>query len=117
MIYTSYYANLRNIPDHIRPIAISSTIPEGMVLTWWPEFAPTWTMRTQYKKTGDRETFRRRYMERLGRIDLSGLAQKFPRGDVVLLCYEKDPVTCHRSILAEWFRDSLGISVQEWRAV
>ena len=34
--------------------------------------------------------------------------------DPILCCYESDPNDCHRSVLAEFIRERLGIDVREW---
>lgn len=35
--------------------------------------------------------------------------------DPILCCYEADPAECHRSILAEFIFEKLGIRVTEWQ--
>jgi hypothetical protein len=40
--------------------------------------------------------------EVLGRADLGGLVERLPReGAAALLCVERDPAACHRSLVAE----------------
>lgn len=34
---------------------------------------------------------------------------------VVLMCYEKDRNTCHRSLVGNWIEEKLGIEVKEFR--
>ena len=61
---------------------------------------------------------------------LADLNQRFPRPellrqaledicretpDPILCCYEKDPAECHRSILAAFIKEKLGIEVSEWQ--
>jgi len=36
------------------------------------------------------------------------------RTDSVLLCHEKDPSECHRSILAKILREQFGVEIEEW---
>ncbi len=45
---------------------------------------------------------------------LAGIEASVP--DPVLCCYEKDPATCHRSVLAEYIREHLGMEVNEWQS-
>lgn len=117
MICTTYYANLKKLPSSITPVAISSTVPKGMSILWIPEVAPPYNMRTHYKQAGDRDLFREQYFSWLERIDLRTLIAALPEGDVALVCYEKDTNTCHRSLLAEYLCERLGLQVKEWGCV
>ncbi len=44
--------------------------------------------------------------------NLQHLCKETP--DPILCCYEKDPADCHRSILAAFIQEKLGITVGEW---
>lgn len=35
-------------------------------------------------------------------------------GTPILCCYEKNPAECHRSILAEYIAEKLGLIIEEW---
>ena len=35
--------------------------------------------------------------------------------DPVLCCYEKEPADCHRSLLAEYVYETIGINITEWQ--
>lgn len=35
----------------------------------------------------------------------------------ILCCYEKNPEDCHRSVLAEYVEEKLGLTLTEWRPV
>lgn len=35
--------------------------------------------------------------------------------DPIFCCYEKDPADCHRSILAAYLKEKLGLDVREWQ--
>ncbi len=66
----------------------------------------------------DLQAFRRRYRHRLHRLtprilaELAELLAKYDGWPLALLCFERDPAQCHRSILAEWLREK-GVQVQE----
>ena len=59
----------------------------------------------------------------LGRLNPTQVAhdlEKLAAGDEpVLLCFEKPPFTvsnfCHRRMVAEWFKDTLGLNVPEYK--
>lgn len=44
---------------------------------------------------------------------LRGVCMHTP--DPILCCFESDPSKCHRTILAEYIKEKLGIVVPEWR--
>lgn len=115
MIYTTYYANLRNIPKGISVYAISNGIPTGLTLPHFWQAVPSWNSVQQYKKTGDWERFKARYLQLLETRGYSAWAELINSGrDIVLVCYEKDPAQCHRSVLSEWLNNHYGLSVKEW---
>ncbi len=58
--------------------------------------------------------YRRRYVEEiLDRVDLAALVADLPAEDAVaLMCVERDPEACHRSIVAERIERELAIPVR-----
>lgn len=115
MIYTSYFAKLRTIPDSIKPIAISNSVPKNVTIPKLTMLAPAWVNVDRFKKKQiGWEEFERLYTEQLERLDFANLMQHVPKGDVVFLCYEKDPNVCHRVILARWLGCKLGCEITEW---
>jgi uncharacterized protein (DUF488 family) len=89
------------------------------------ELAPTTDLRqVQYdddarQGTGKRSRvelapeYRRRYLgEILDRVDLGELVRELPaEGLAALLCVERDPGACHRSLIAERLTAECGVSV------
>jgi uncharacterized protein (DUF488 family) len=89
------------------------------------ELAPTTDLRqVQYdddarQGTGKRSRvelapeYRRRYLgEILDRVDLGELVRELPaEGLAALLCVERDPEACHRSLIAERLTAECGVSV------
>lgn len=114
MIYTTYFAKLRSLPKNIVPLAISNSVPPGVQVAQLRKLAPPWKCVTDYKRTGDREAFRQQYFEWLNLLGVEEVVNSLPAGNIALVCYEKDPATCHRSLLAEWLFDKLHLEVQEW---
>jgi len=57
--------------------------------------------------------YRRRYLEEiLDCVDLSELVRQLPaEGLVALMCVERDPGACHRSLVAERLATECGVSV------
>lgn len=137
MIYTSYYANLRHLPDNVIPIAISCGVPKWYVGAVCRYMAPRWDTVWQYKNDGDTESYTAAYLrDTLGGhsvewalsalyLSLSFEARMLvsqgvsawyqnPNRHVALLCYEKPEDFCHRHLLADWFKEQ-GVQVEEWR--
>jgi uncharacterized protein (DUF488 family) len=57
--------------------------------------------------------YRERYLsEILNRVDLAEIVEALPADTVsVLLCVERDPAACHRSMIAQRMADECGVSV------
>ena len=94
-----------------------------------PELAPTTELRQLQYREDEREGVGKRsrvnlaaeYTERyareiLDRVDLDGLAADLPReGASALLCVERDPEACHRSLIAERLAALPGVSLTHLR--
>jgi uncharacterized protein (DUF488 family) len=61
--------------------------------------------------------YRRRYLEEiLDRVDLSELVRELPtEGLAALMCVERDPEACHRSLIAERLAAECGVAVIDLR--
>lgn len=55
MIYTSYFANLRNIPSDIVHISICGKAPDWYSGLQYKKLAPKWKFFKVYKETGNEE--------------------------------------------------------------
>ena len=120
MIYTSYFANLKHIPENITPISICRFPPKSWYGARSYVLIPTLKALKDYQNTGDEETFRKRYFEGIDSLDANRLAkvleQMNPNSDtrdVVLVCYEGPGKFCHRHLVAEWFNAN-GVECREW---
>lgn len=116
-IYTSYYANVRNlIKNNMIPVAISVGIPKYFHGDSIPYLAPTRAM----LKMNDSE-YIKHYQKILDKVDLDRLRDDLlfiykSRGekDIALLCYEKPGEFCHRRLFAEWLKEKTGYEVKEY---
>ena len=97
MIYTTYFGKL-NSRDFDKakftPIAICAKPPDGWAGKCFSSLAPHYDFFVQYKKDGKFSTFSEHYNAE------------------VMVCYEKDQATCHRSLVAAWLRKN-GFEVEE----
>lgn len=93
-----------------------------------PELAPTTELRRlQYaedERLGVRKRSRealapaysKRYVEILDRVDLGAIVASLPEDAVTaLLCVERDPEACHRSLIAERLAADHGVSIVHLR--
>ena len=101
----------------------------GIAYEHLPELAPTTELRQlQYAEDArlgvgkrSRERLAEDYVtrfsaERLDQVDLAPIAESFPPdGTVALLCVERDPEACHRSLVAERIAAENGFALEHLR--
>lgn len=124
-LYTSYYANLKNIPMDYAAIGISTVCPDWLIGDKSPSnfyffedgpFAPSKDILAQYKKGEISDTdYTYFYFKRLNQIfnfkndggkGLSSYLEDLKRRffdyiAIVFLCYETPEEFCHRHMLAD----------------
>ena len=118
MIFTTYFANLRHVPEDIVPVSISLYPPRGFRGISYRVLAPSKSILFEYKRTGDWDEYVRRFNnEILKPLDPSTVVNDLMHltgyRPFALVCYEKDPGRCHRSLVAAWLRQ-FGHYVQEF---
>lgn len=119
MIYTSYYGNLRNIPNNIIRINIANIIPYNFNGPSLPALFPPWWLVERYKANGDWASYVDIYTEKVLSVfnpnEIYNDILKMTNGaDAVLLCYERPESNCHRHLVREWFNKN-NIKCEEWR--
>jgi uncharacterized protein (DUF488 family) len=101
----------------------------GIAYCHHPELAPTTELRQlQYaqdarqgvgKRTREElapEYVERYLRERLDRVELTPIVEAFPRdGAAALICVERDPEACHRSLIAARIEEQCGLPVEHIR--
>lgn len=134
MIYTSYFAKLKSLPDNIIPISICGKAPDWYKGLQYKKLAPKYDFFMEWKKNHDNDyyikCFNEQVLDRLNAkdvvkeldnlllgmttsIDYKANAIKVP--EITLICYEKPPNFCHRHLVAEWLRQN-GFECEEWNA-
>ena len=125
-VYTTYFANIRNLPDNVVPISITLKSPPGWAGAEFKKLAPPYqllktykqsTMSTNIDKNDVYVYYIKRYFESvlsslepesvLSELELLAAERYFSSDDdydVALVCYESSIDFCHRHIVAEWFR-------------
>lgn len=123
MIYTSYFGQLKNLPDNIIPISICRKAPTWYTGIQYKKLAPKYDFYMKWKEDHDNEhyikCFNKQVLSKLEAtevvIDFSILSCYFNMGksDICLICYEKPGEFCHRHLVAEWLRSN-GFRCEEW---
>lgn len=111
-IYTSYYANLKNLPPSMARVRISigspRWMPAGTITHTELRLAPT---RDMLKLTA--AEYDEKFAAILAKLDPQEIYNSLP-DECALLCFEKPNECCHRRWVAEWLEEGLGIEVCEW---
>lgn len=116
-IYTSYFANIKNLPDNIEPIAICGGIPNGYKGKWLKFLAPKWWFFSKWKENHDNdfyiENYNKEVLDKLNpeqviKIIVHEAGNKIP----CLICYEKPDNFCHRHLVANWLNEKMTDKVE-----
>lgn len=118
-IYTSYFANLKNLEkDDIVPIGICCYPPKWFKGPNLRAIAPSPDILEKCKSS--HVEYEKRYRTEVLSLfkDANILLERisFISGgkDAALCCYEKPSDFCHRHILAKWLEEQTGIKVEEF---
>jgi len=116
--YTTYYANVRNLPKDVVPISIAGWAPDGWKGLEYKKLAPKKWFFDEWKKTGDNDfyvkNFKKEVLDKLSANDVWNELRKLSGGaPFALVCYEKPTDFCHRHLVAEWL-DENGYEIKEF---
>ena len=122
MIYTTYFAKLKKLPENIIPIAICAKPPAGYCGAVFRTLAPKYDFFKKYQINRDTFEFTENYigqvLNHLNPIRIVadlyyqlGIAPN--TCDIALVCFEKSTDFCHRHLVAEWLRKA-GYECKEW---
>ena len=134
MIYTSYFAKLKSLPENIIPISICSKAPDWYKGLQYKKLAPKYEFFIEWKKNHDNDYYIEHYQKEVLdtlnfmkvtielqikipeeiREKMTASVSKDPNYHIALVCYEKPQDFCHRHLVAKWFEEN-GIKVEEWR--
>lgn len=137
MIYTTYFAQLRNLPTNIIPISICRFPPKWFRGLEYLKLAPLWSTLKRWKDGAKDYSAAQEYMQDFYEKVLSPLSvvrvldeiqMSIPdeikvkmqspvwrnnEWHVALVCYEKPNDFCHRHLVSQWLQDS-GYECKEW---
>lgn len=109
MLYTSYFANIKKLPNNIIPISISLKSPKWYKGFEYKKLAPSYNILVNYKTDYDEVKYIERFNDEiLSKLDASQVISELNRfaggsdKNIVLLCYETPLEFCHRHLVAKW---------------
>lgn len=106
-IFTSYFSNIRQIPNQLVLISICGKAPDWYKGIQYRKLAPSYDIYSEYKESNNEERYTERFQkERLSKLDRDEVLKELEKlssgRDIVLLCYEKPFNFCHRHLVADW---------------
>ena len=121
-IYTSYFSNLKNLPDDIIPISIAGKAPDWYNGLQYKKLAPKYDFFMEWKKNHDNDyyisCFNEQVLSKLDArqvfvdlIELTPTSITLPK--IALICYENPSDFCHRHLVANWLNKN-GYECEEW---
>jgi hypothetical protein len=124
MIYTSYFAKLKSLPDNIIPISICGKAPDWYKGLQYKKLAPKYDFFMKWKENHNNDYYIKCFNEQVldkldiltvvrDLIDLTSANESIVGKDFCLICYEKPTDFCHRHLVAKWLNDN-GFSCKEW---
>ena len=132
MIYTSYFANLRKLPENIIPISICGKAPDWYKGLQYKKLAPKYDFFMEWKKNHDNDYYIKCFKEQvLDKLNVDDVVKELDSllidvtttlnykvdlmlvSRIALVCYEKPSDFCHRHLVADWLNKN-GISCKEW---
>ena len=136
MIYTSYFAKLKTLPENIIPISICGKAPDWYKGLQYKKLAPKYDFFMEWKKTHDNDyyikCFNEQVLKPLPIMDvIADLQLSIPyeirckmenmvctnsNWHIALICYEKPSDFCHRHLVAGWLNEN-GIECKEWEEI
>ncbi len=118
VIYTSYFAKLKSLPDNIIPISICGKAPNWYKGLQYKKLAPKYDFFMKWKENHDNDFYIRCFNEQvLGELsphDVITELYVLSKGeDIALICYEKPGDFCHRHLVSDWLNKHR-IESKEW---
>ena len=124
MIYTSYFAKLKSLPEDLVPISICGKAPDWYKGLQYKKLAPKYDFFMKWKETHDDDYYVQQYYEQVlnklnvldvvnDLIDLVKTTGSLLGKNICLICYEKPEAFCHRHLVADWLISN-GFACEEY---
>ena len=119
MIYTSYFAKIRSLPENVEPVSIALWPPKWYSGLQYRKLAPTKEILDNWRRNKNKENYIRAYRDRvLNHLNPDNVVRELHtltnKPDIALLCFEKPGIFCHRHLVAYWLNNH-GIECLEWQ--
>lgn len=123
MIYTSYFAKLKELGKHnIIPISICGKAPDWYKGLQYKKLAPKYGFFMEWKKNHDNdyyiEHFQKEVLDGLDILEvvrnLIDISNNEKKNDIALICYEKPSDFCYKHLVSDWLNQN-GFKCEEWR--
>lgn len=133
MIYTSYFARLKQLPKNIVPISICGKAPGWYNGIQYGKLAPKYDFFMEWKKNHDNDYYIKCYNEQvLNKLNAQEVVNELTKLthnpyrnpklwayggqglEIALICYEKPSDFCHRHLVAKWLTDN-GFPCEEYK--
>ena len=124
MIYTSYFAKLKSLPDNIIPISICGKAPDWYKGLQYKKLAPKYDFFMKWKENHDNDYYIKCFNEQVLStlkaddvvFELTDIVYyiKGTDMDIALICYEKPSDFCHRHLVADWLNQN-GFKCEEYK--
>lgn len=116
--FTTYFANVKNLPKDVVPISICGRAPEWWTGLQYRKLAPRLWFFLEWKQNHDNEFYVRNFnVEVLDKLNpdevWNRLLEKSEGRPFALVCYEKLGDFCHRHLVSKWLRKH-GYNINEW---
>ena len=118
MINTSYFDNVKKLPDTVCPISIAGKAPESYHGIEYKKLAPKLSFWKIWEQIHDNdyyvEQFYKTVLDLLDPQQVYDELYKLSNGKIpCLICYEKPGEFCHRHIVTNWLSENLNIEIYE----
>lgn len=118
MLYTSYFAQLKNLPKDIVPISICGRAPDWYDGLQYKKLAPKYRFFMEWKRNHDNNFYIKHFNEEvLNQLNVNNIIKDLKslvsNNSIALICYEKPDDFCHRHLVANWFNEN-GVNCKEW---
>lgn len=122
MIYTTYFAQLRNLPPNIIPVSICGKAPEWYRGVQYKKLAPKYDFFMEWKRTHDNDYYIKHFNDEVlsplsiirvltelqcsipeeVKVKMQSPFYDNQEWHITLVCYEKPEEFCHRHLVSKW---------------
>ena len=127
MIYTSYFAKIKSLPEYIIPVSICAKVPTWYEGLQYKKLAPKYDFFMKWKENHDNDYYIKCFNEQvLNELNvvtvIKDLINLMPKDSIseyslnktiCLVCYEKPEDFCHRHLVADWLNQN-GFKCKEY---